>query len=427
MRAAAAAVALLAIASVGLAAAQASGAGWQRPRPSDVPHESVHTSISPTAAKVFNDFATPEHRFESKRVVVHYVVVGIDAPAQNDDDGDGVPDYVERIGEAADTAIEYYERRGFRAIRPDTGGPDARPDVYVSRFTPGVFGISLPASRAVGGAFAVVSNALDPSAGVSFGSVYGTVAHEMFHLTQFSYAPATTDPLFPSWVLEGTAAAMESRVHPGLDDLVSRIQLREWLGATERSIAEQTYGAQRLWHYLDERHPALLPAYLARLERAGKRAGRGMRAFLETYGRVTGNPFGPEFHRFALAVEDSELDRLTPAGRLRARAARSGSIAPFAVHYLGLTPRRTGTYRVRVRLSAGAAIARASLACHVRSQVAGYPSLARRIPARVSDGGRTFVFSLPAALRRNPRLASTTLVLSNGGAEGRVSYSIAVR
>jgi hypothetical protein len=191
---------------------QASGAPWLRPRPSDVPAGSAHTSVAPSEVELFNDFATPERVFPSGRAVVHYVGVGIDAPPLNDDDESGVPDYVERVGEAADIAVAYFERRGFRAIRPDSGGPDARPDIYVSRFTPGVLGVALPSARAQGGAFVAVSNALDPSPQESFGSVYGTVAHELFHLTQFSYAEADTALPFPSWVLEGTAAAIESRV-----------------------------------------------------------------------------------------------------------------------------------------------------------------------------------------------------------------------
>ena len=114
---------------------------------------------------------------------------GVDAPPLNDDDADGVPDYVERVGDAADTAIAYYERRGFARILPDAAGPDVRPDLYISRFAPGYFGVAFPAADAEGGAFVAVSNALDPSPATSLGSLYGTVAHELFHLMQFSYFP----------------------------------------------------------------------------------------------------------------------------------------------------------------------------------------------------------------------------------------------
>jgi hypothetical protein len=105
----------------------------------------------------------------------------------NDDDADGVPDYVERVADGADTAIAYFERRGFHAILSDSGGPDSRPDLYLSRFTPGTFGVAFPATLADGGAFVAIANGLDPSAARSLGSLYGVVAHELFHLVQFSY------------------------------------------------------------------------------------------------------------------------------------------------------------------------------------------------------------------------------------------------
>src|SRR5262249_45677928 len=182
--------------------------------------------VVPNALQIYNDYATPSAWYASQRAVVHYVTVGIDAPPLNDDDADAVPDYVERVGAAADTAIAYYQRRGFASILSDQAGPDGRPDIYVSRFAPGWFGVSFPAAQAQGGGFVVVSNALDPSPGRSLGSLYGTVAHELFHLVQFSSFGPTRDPAIPGWALEGQAAAMEIRVYPELDDIVNGLQLR---------------------------------------------------------------------------------------------------------------------------------------------------------------------------------------------------------
>ncbi len=230
--------------------------------------------IAPNAIQVFNDYVTPARAYTSQRAVVHYVALGVSAPPLNDDDADGVPDYVERVGDAADTAIAYFERRGFAPILADAGGPDARPDLYVSRFAAGYFGVAFPAADADGGAFLAVSNALDPSPAQSLGSLYGTVAHELFHLVQFSYFRPTVDPPLDAWVLEGTAAAMETRVYPDLEDIVSSLQLRHWFAAPEQSVTAQSYGAQLLWRYLDERHPQLLPAYLDEAG-AARRGGCG--------------------------------------------------------------------------------------------------------------------------------------------------------
>jgi hypothetical protein len=168
-----------------LVPATAADAGVKRPRPSDVP--AAETSIAPNDFQLYNDYSSPERTYSSSRAVVHYVTAGIDAPPLNDDDRDNVPDYIERVGDAADRAIVYYERRGFRSVLPDEAGPDTGPDIYVSRFSPGTLGVAFPAGRAEGGAFTVVSNNLDPSPERSFASVYATVAHELFHLVQFSY------------------------------------------------------------------------------------------------------------------------------------------------------------------------------------------------------------------------------------------------
>jgi hypothetical protein len=197
-------LAALTLAVIVLTGTTAAVAGVKRPRPSAVP--GAQTSVAPNDFQVYNDYASPERTYSTRRAVVHYVVSGIDAPPVNDDDSDGVPDYVERVGEAADRALAYYERRGFRPVRPDEGGPDDRPDVYVSRFSPGTFGVAFPAGEAEGGAFTVVANNLDPSPERSFASLYATVAHELFHLVQFSYFRPDADPAVPTWILEGTAA-----------------------------------------------------------------------------------------------------------------------------------------------------------------------------------------------------------------------------
>ena len=123
--------AIMAAALLVVAPAPALAAKRPRPRMSPAP---AADQLAPNAIQVFNDYVTPARSYASRRAVVHYVVLGLSAPPLNDDDADGVPDYVERVGDAADTAIAYYERRGFAHILADTGGPDARPDLYVSRF-----------------------------------------------------------------------------------------------------------------------------------------------------------------------------------------------------------------------------------------------------------------------------------------------------
>ena len=393
-----------------LLSVSAANAASKRSRPSDV--VGAETSIAPNDFQVYNDYASPERTYSSRRVIVHYVAVGIDAPPLNDDDVDTVPDYVERVGEAADLALAYYERRRFRPPLPDEAGPDARPDLYISRFSPGTLGVAFPDSRAQGGAFAVVSNNLDPSAERSFASVYATVAHELFHLVQFSYF-GRAEPVLPTWILEGTAAALETRVNTQLDDLVSTIQLRSWFSATERSMTERSYGAQLLWRWLDREQPRYLPALLSRLA-AHPVEGEGQRVVASTYAQVAKHPFARAFHRFAVSVVTE--DEIEPS-----RGPDQAALAPLSVRYLRVAVPRGGRAELTVTFGRGYAGAAATLLYRIESDIAGEPARTRRITPRVSDGGRRLAFTVSA----EPR-SSAILVLSNGAARA-TRYVVSAR
>jgi hypothetical protein len=407
-------------AAVLLAATAPAATAGKRPRPTDVPPALTVGEFAPNGIQVFNDYATPARFYASQRVVVHYEVLGIDAPPLNDDDSDGVPDYVERVAEAADTAISYYERRGFARILDDAAGPDGRPDIYISRFAPGYFGIAFPAVDAEGGAFVAVSNALDPSPSRSLGSLYGTVAHELFHLVQFSYFPPTADPQLAEWALEGMAAAMESRVYPDQDDIVSSLQLRSWFAAPQRSLTTQSYGAQLLWRFLDERQPRLLPEYLARSAQAGGDAGAA--SLVSTYERVAHAPFAATFGRFAVWAADWYGDRLTPLRRLAPRGRVGGSVAPLAIHYLRLS---RSTRSVSLRFTGGRG--EAALTYELASERPGYPAAIRQLHPRPAKGGRELTYAIPAPLRRNERFEVPTLVVANGNPALPAAYRVATR
>ena len=416
-------MAAVAMGAILLLLSATSAAAAKRPRPSDVP--GAQTELAPNGLQVYNDYVSPERTYTSERVVVHYVVLGIDAPPLNDDDADEVPDYVERVGEAADRALAYYERRGFHAPLGDEGGPDARPDLYVSRFAPGVLGAAFPSAAAAGGAFAVVSDNLDPSAERSFASLYATVAHELFHLVQFSYFARDAEPSIPSWILEGTASGLETRANPELDDLVTGIQLRRWFSATQRTITAQSYGAQLLWRRLDAEQPRLLPALFRRLA-ARPVEGEGERAVVATYARIARKPFAPAFHRFALSVAADHGDAIEPVFSLAPGAARRARVAPLAVHYVRPVLPRAGSYSLTVTFPRGRSSAWATLAYELESDVAGDRPRHGRIAGRSAHGGRTLTFAVPSALRASASLANPFLVVSNGG-DRSVAYAVSAR
>jgi hypothetical protein len=389
----------------------------QRPRPDEVAPSQVVTAVAPDGLSVYNDYTTPARTYASRRAHVHYVVLGVDAPPLNDDDDDGVPDYVERIGDAADKAIAYYERRGFAPIRRDQGGPDTRPDLYVTRFTPGCFGLSIPASDAVGGAFVVISNSLDPSPERSLGSLYGTVAHELFHLVQFSYFTPEQGAPLPGWVLEGMAAAAEDSVYPELADIVSTLQLRPWFAAPQITLTAQSYGAQLLWRYLERHDRRVMPAFLASV--AGSRPSSFAARLAAVYGGVAPHGFASAFTDFATWVAENDGRQITPLESLPLRGHATGRAAPLAIHYLRL-PRDTRSVTLRfARAAAGV-----ELTVERESEYAGRPSTSQRLSRRSVRGA--LVFTIPRRLRHDPRLGSLTLVIANGRASGTAAYSLSL-
>lgn len=411
---------LVLLVAVGFFVAASSDAAAARPRPDDLPPAQTFSEVAPNALHVFNDYAAPARTYASTRAVIHYVARGIDAPPLNDDNANAVPDYVEHVADAADTAISYYEGRAFAPIRADAGGPDRRPDIYISRFAPGYFGVAYPAAAAEGGAFVAVSNALDPSSTRSLGSLYGTVAHELFHLVQFSYFDAAADPPLEAWALEGMAAAMENRVYPDLSDIVSNLQLRRWFAAPANSIMNQSYGSQLLWRYLDERQPNLLPAYLEAAAHA--RAGVSPGTLAAVYERESHGSFGRIFSRFATWVADANAREIRPLRRLVPRSHASSSVAPLAIHYLRIS-RSTHTIEIRRSRHPVAVTAIYELA----AKIPGIPPEVRRFRLHLGRNGRYARYSIPASLRANDRYELAMLVLSNGSPTERGAYRVTTR
>ena len=412
-----------AVAALLLLLATASAAEAKRSRPDAV--AGAQTTVAPNDYQLYNEYASPESTYKSERVVVHYVVLGIDAPPLNDDDHDAVPDYVERVAEAADRSLTYYQRRGFHTPLEDVGGPDSRPDLYISRFTPGTFGVALPAVNAEGGAFAVIANNLDPSAERSLASLYGTVAHELFHLVQFSYFGRLAEPDIPTWILEGSASGIEARVYPELDDIVSSLQMRRWFSATQVSLTTQSYGAQLLWNHLDREQPHLLPTILRRLA-SRRAAGEGVEAVRSTFADVAKAPFAAAFERFAVSAAADYGPAIEPLFAVLPGSTRHAIVAPLAVHYVRPVLPPAGRYELRVRFPHDRRSACATLTYQLENDTAGQPSLLGRIVGRSSDGGRTLTFVVPRALRADPHLAAPRLVVSNGGGRA-VAYAVSAR
>jgi hypothetical protein len=215
-------------------------------------------------------YATPEATpYVGAQAVVHYVTTGVDAPPLNDDDHDGIPDYVEAVGGAADQALQSYESAGFKAPLPDAAGPNTKPDIYIHALPPGVFGLTFAPAAAVGGPFVLVSPRLDPAQPQAFGSLSLTVAHELAHVIQFSYVVKGT---FPEWAGEGSAVALSMRVFPNIQDSVEETDLNGFLAQPWRSLNDERsgcahcYGGGWWWDYLLSLRRSIVPDYFAQLQ-----------------------------------------------------------------------------------------------------------------------------------------------------------------
>ena len=287
--------------------------------------------------------ATP---YVTAGVVVHYVTTGLDAPPLNDDNANGVPDYVEEVGAAADTAFAYYAARGFRAPLADSAGPNTSPDIYFKHFhDPNLFGLTYAPFKGEGGSFVIISSHLDQSPSLARASLAGTVAHELFHVVQFAYVPRGQ---MPGWIAEGSASAMSLLVEPKIHDLVSMDYLDRWLAQSwrplfdERFYCDHCYGGASWWAALAAGEPTLLPQYFAALGRQAqskKTIGFGL-DLLSTLLRKHGDgSLDSVFFQYAISLYRSGYAPL-PAYTLTAHRTTTTHldvILPLSMHFIPIT------------------------------------------------------------------------------------------
>src|SRR5262245_8364166 len=166
--------------------------------------------LRPTQGGPFKYSRAEERPLRGKRVAVHWVGSGRDAPPLADRDHNQIPDYVQTVRDVADRALAFYETPralpdengdikredvtkrldGFRPPPCDSAGPNRLPDIYIA--STGAPGRAFAPSTTVDGAFVLISNGLRsvrPTEPPVYGSLQGTVAHEVFHLVQYAYIP----------------------------------------------------------------------------------------------------------------------------------------------------------------------------------------------------------------------------------------------
>ena len=373
-------------------------------------------------------YEQPESTFEGERVVVHYVTEGPDAPPLNDDDGSGLPDYVEEIAAAADWSLFVFELLGFEAPLADTAGPDERPDIYVKRLDARILGLAVFPGYGEGGSFVIVDTRLDPaSVELSRFSLQTTVAHELFHLVQYAYLP---DGGMPRWIAEGTASAVELVTFPDIDDIGLIGQIDSWISEPWRELHDESNGCERCyggaiwWHNLHSRDPGLLPAYfdrLARLSKRGQDFGIGAAALSTLIGQrqTFGQGFGSLYEAFVKLSTGiyraghgpGAYRTLTP--KRTPRTTRVLRVKGLSTHYIPVKVRR-GTKRLQIRISTTD-----GPVPDVRLIIGGTDG--RTAKPRIRQNGRAIVFT---PRLRNKRDRGSVMLIITSGHRNAATYKI---
>ncbi|HEX8101755.1 MAG TPA: MXAN_6640 family putative metalloprotease [Solirubrobacteraceae bacterium] len=159
----------------------------------------------------------------SEQFCVHYVRTTADAPPLADGDGDGVPDYVQRMRDEFELVRgrENAELGWPEPPSDGTRGGDARLDIYVADLDPGYYGYASPDSQQPdGGSLHAYQVMDDDYAEFALPTValQVTAAHEYNHVLQFGINPG-----LEGWMFEATATWMEEQVHPEADDYLQYI------------------------------------------------------------------------------------------------------------------------------------------------------------------------------------------------------------
>jgi hypothetical protein len=265
-----------------------------------------------------NAYSVPEASrspFCGPNFCIHWVAEGLDAPNLKDTDGNGIPDYVQRVLKVAEHVHQVEnEELGWREPKSDgsRGGGVGKTDVYLSQIGGQLFGYAAPdrgqntkghpIPRRLYG-YLVLDNdysAFEFPGTKPINDLEVTIAHEYNHILQFGY-DAYQDP----WFAESTAVWMEDQVYNDLNDYL-RYE-RRWVRLydtplTANSIKE--YGSA-VWNEWLARHYGRALIRQAWAGAIHARPGGFSVAAYERAIRAAGpSTFSRDFSRFATAVAE---------------------------------------------------------------------------------------------------------------------------
>jgi hypothetical protein len=303
-------------------------------RPTDKPDPNRHT---------YTEKQAPQSPSCTPHFCVHWVARGADAPSLLDadgiTDGDGVPDFVERVEEVAEHVYEVENvELGWRDPRSDgkAGGSEHKTDVYLAEIGGSLFGYAAPDKgqaskehtlpRHLHG-YLVIDNDYDPFEFPGTEPVEDlqvTFAHEYNHILQFGY-----DAYQDAWFAESTATWMEDQVYNRINDYLRYVRRWERLfqvPITESAIRE--YGSA-VWNQWLARHYG---RSIVRKAWAGAihvhPGGFSVGAYDRAIRAAGPSDFDHDFARFARDLAEWRTEDVFREGALYGDLPRQGSLSP---------------------------------------------------------------------------------------------------
>ena len=301
-------------------------------RPTDKPNPNRNAYTVPEA---------PRSPACTRNFCVHWVAVGIDAPdlidADGTGDGDGIPDFVERVQDVAEHVYSVENRKlGWRDPKSDgkKGGGRGKTDIYLAQVGGALFGYAAPdRNQATGGrrlprrlyGYLVLDNDYDSFEfpGTKPRDVLEvTLAHEYSHIVQFGY-----DAFQDAWLAESSAVWMEDQVYDGVDDYLRYV--RRWVRRydtplTANSIKE--YGSAVWNQWLARRYgrPIVRKAW-ARAIRV-KPGGFSVAAYDAAIRAEGSSDFSRDFARFSRDLAEWRTGSIFTEAPLFPDVSRQGAL-----------------------------------------------------------------------------------------------------
>ena len=185
---------------------------------------------------------------------IHYNLSGPDAPNQFDDNNNGVPDYIDEVGIAADYSDSILvDILGFLPVNHDDNQVY---DIYIEDMGQGYYGVNYldfdSMGNHTGSSYIIIDNEYEEGEYYTVGidGMRTTVAHEYFHAIQRSYRlqfNASTKFLY-----EMSSTWIEDVIYPDIDDYIDDGWTLSFFNNPQQKISDTDgYSIALYAHYLN--------------------------------------------------------------------------------------------------------------------------------------------------------------------------------